>query len=694
MKTSTTVLTALRPNWIGSLILAAALVFFLIAVTLGWTESITDSHSSRQAQTAIMAQMLYAQGPSPLTPFNGLGAPWSVPMEFPTYQLLTSFVAHLTGGDIVSAGRLVSVFFGLAALPAIWLLLGRIQLGVTERCIVLALLLSSPLYAHYSRALLIETAATALACWWLAGFVTALHRPALERKWLFTTMAIGVIAALTKITTFAVFLAPALIVMIASWRQTDRVAVYRAGLMTAPAILLAIWWTHYSDVAKAAHPYADFLTSSALREWNWGTVAQRLDPAWWTRLAHHLTLMVPGWVYVFPAIGLIWGTRLQRHGILISLSAIILGPLAFANLYYVHDYYFVAVVPAIVVTVGLGFAALWQKAAARRGFQIVIGLAVAGVLAAQVHAFRHGFGHSQVTPDPTPEFADLLRELTTPEDNIILFGREWDSILTYYTNRPMAGVRETHESDSDAWRVSREALAPADYTVLVAFDSIAGDTPFIHHRCRELGLLTDPIVSTAGADIYVNAATRDRLAPRIAELLAAGKILPARPDRMGPGETRLEFVTADWQPLELDYALAMFAQVQPLPSTVFKKYDPAQMPLGETKVLHLHPPGALRFDALSLDRVVHLSYGILPEIWTKNRDSDGVRFRAYVRGPDQRARLAWHDFVQPITVEADRTTLDAEFPLPAHHTLELQIDAGPDHNPGYDWSYIKALTIR
>ena len=686
--------SSLRSNWIGNLILVAALVFFAWVVARGWSLPLTDSHSSRQAQTAITATMLYEDGLSPLTPFNGLGAPWSVPMEFPTYQATTALFAHLTGGDIVSAGRLVSLLFALSALPALWLILGRAQLGRTERSFALALLLASPLYAHYSRAVLIESAATALALWWFAAFIESLHRPSLERPWLFATTLIGIVAALTKVTTFAVFLAPALLIMIALWRRRDRTIVFRAGLMTAPALVAAGWWTQSSDALKAAHPYADFLTSAALKEWNWGTLAQRLDPAWWTRLSDHFQLITPTWALLVVLAGVIWGTKLLRFGILLCVITFFVGPLAFANLYYVHDYYYMAVVPAVMIALGLGIAALWQRFGDLPGPRVLITLAVAVLLAAQVQAYRDGLGRGQMRNRPIPPFAGLLHDLTTPADNIILFGREWDPLVTYYADRPMAGIRETHESDSDAWRISRAALAPADYTVLVAFESIAGDTPYIHHRCRELGLLTEPVASTAAADIYVNAATRDRLAPRIAELIASGRILPSRPDRMGPGESRLEFIDPEWQPLELDYALEMFPQVQPLPDGVFKKYDPAQMPVGTESVLHLHPPGALRFDSLSRDRIVTLGYGILPEIWEKNRDSDGVRFRAYIRGPDHRARLVWHDFVQPITNEADRGTLHAEITLPAHHTFELQIDAGPDHNPGYDWSYIKELTIR
>jgi hypothetical protein len=113
-----------------------------------------------------------------------------------------------------------------------------------------------------------------------------------------------------------------------------------------------------------------------------------------------------------------------------------------------------------------------------------------------------------------------------------------------------------------------------------------------------------------------------------------------------------------------------------------------------TSVLHIHPPGGLRFDALSTDRTVALDYGLRPEIWQNNHDSDGVRFRLFIRGPDGRQRLAWTDWVRPLTIPEDQTMLHAEITLPADHELELWIDAGPDYNPGYDWSIIGQMTVK
>ncbi len=678
---------------LAALALLTALVWFGWSVSRGWTHPLTDSHSGRQAQTAITIEMLHEQGVPPLTPFNGLGPPWSVPMEFPSYQLVASGVAFLTSGDVVLAGRLVSVLGGLAILPALWLLLGRAGLSAEQRIVVSVGLLVSSLWVHYSRAVLIESWATALAFWWLAAWAEALSRDSGERRWVGAAAVLGIMVALTKVTTFAVVLPVALVCTVARWRAVGRVAWLRSGLCTAPGVLAAVLWTDWSDAVKAAHPYADFLTSEALATWNWGTLAQRLDPAWWMRWGQHAAQILPAWSLALIPLGLALGDRRLRLTIGLCLLIVATGPLAFANLYYVHDYYHMAVAPALVTAVGLGLVSVWQRRGRRRLKLATVAALCLALWTTAVHAHLQGLGRSQIRDRPLPELARLLRELTRPEDVLLVYGREWDPLVTFYAGRRMTAIRGTHETDETAWQASLAALAPDRYTVLVALDSVAGDTAFVHHRCRELGLATEPVGSTPHADIYLDESRGEALRPKLAELREEGRLLPARPDRMGPGESRLEFIAAGWKPVPIDQMTTMFAQTQPVPDAVFAKYDPAQMDLGESPVLHIHPPGGLRYEPLSRERTAELDYGIMPEIWEKQRDTDGVRFRAYVQGPDGRDRLIWEDFVQPRTRPEDQGPQTARFTIPADHRFELRLDAGPDHNPGYDWSYIARLTL-
>lgn len=684
----------LKTNWPGALLLICAMGLFFWSAQRGWEYPPTDSHASRQSQTAITAQMLHEHGTSPLTPFNGLGPPWNVPMEFPTYQLTTAIVAHLTDGDIISAGRITSLLGALLVIPSLWLLLGRLDLTPNERLFTVALLFCSPLWMHFSRSVLIESWAVALALAWLACLVEALHRAPLERTWLFTATVLGLLAALTKVTSFAVVLPVGAIITLLMARTRSVETRYRAAFATGPALVAAVAWTRYADAIKYAHPYADFLTSENLSAWNWGTLAQRLDPSWWQRWSSHLELLFPlalGFLLLF---GLWRGPPLIRLGIGLALLAAATGPVAFANLYYVHNYYFMAVAPMWAVAVGLGVAAVWRAAGTTRGLQIVIVALLLGLGWSQAQAYLSGLGHGQVRNRPLPQFGRLLQEITAPTDHIVIIGHEWDPTLTFATDRPLTFVRETHETDEDAWQLSRQAIPDDDYRVLVAMDSVAGDTAFVHHRCRELGLATTPLFSTPTADVYVRETAHTRLASWVQERREEGVILPHRPARMEPGESRVVFITADWQPLEFAAADGMFDPCQPYPDAVFTQHAPAQLEAYGKMALHIHPPGGLRFKALSSERTVTMNYGLRPEIWLNQHDSDGVRFRFFTRGPDGRQRLVWSDFVQPLTNPDDQRMLRTEFSLPADHELELWIDAGPDHNPGYDWSIIGSLTVK
>ncbi|MDB4474854.1 hypothetical protein N9023_07585, partial [Opitutaceae bacterium] len=426
----------LKSNWPGVLIFGFALGVFCWVVGLGWSNPPTDSHAGRQTQTAITAQLLHENGLSPLTPFNGLGPPWNIPMEFPTYQIATATLANFTGGDIITAGRLTAVLGALLVLPAMWLLLGRLQLSPNERLFICALLFSSPLWLHFSRSILIETWATSLALWWLAALVESLHQPD-NRRWLITAVIIGILAALTKVTSFAVVLPVGALV---TWLLPKRTFLKRlpvSALATLPGILAAVFWTRQSDAIKHAHPFADFLTSENLRTWNWGTLAQRLSPEWWQRWAEHLTQVLSIGLYVLVAIGLVKGTSNIRFGIGAALLAAITGPLAFANLYYVHNYYFIAVAPALAIAVGLGVVSLSRMLMSKRWGKILITAGLTGIICLQAHAFLNGFGHGQTLDRPLPEFGKLLREISTPRDNIAIIGREWDPLLTYTTNRKM-----------------------------------------------------------------------------------------------------------------------------------------------------------------------------------------------------------------------------------------------------------------
>jgi hypothetical protein len=136
-----------------------------------------------------------------------LGKPWSIPFEFPLYQWTVVVVSDATGMPLTQAGRAVSAGCFYLALPAAWLLLGRLGLGRSRRLVVLGMVVTCPLYVFYARAFLIETMALMFSLWFLHAFVTAVERR--SWGWLVVANVAGVGAGLVKVTTFMLYLMPA-----------------------------------------------------------------------------------------------------------------------------------------------------------------------------------------------------------------------------------------------------------------------------------------------------------------------------------------------------------------------------------------------------------------------------------------------------------------------------------------------------
>ncbi len=93
-------------------------------------------------------------------------------------------------------------------------------------------------------------------------------------------LAAGLVGMLVKPTTAVFWVLPAL-----GYRPTSpRHGRRRTGRSGSLALVLvplaaALLWTRHADAIKAASPTTAWLTSDALREWNFGTLAQRLDLA-------------------------------------------------------------------------------------------------------------------------------------------------------------------------------------------------------------------------------------------------------------------------------------------------------------------------------------------------------------------------------------------------------------------------------
>lgn len=429
-----------QANIFRLLFLLGAFYFFYYALH-GWNGSLLEAFSFRQTQTAISVQYMVRGGPLLGYETPVLGPPWSIPFEFPIYQYLVAAVTALTGYGLDQSGRLVSLLSFISLLYPLYVLTAPLFTDRSRAYIALLLLCISPQYLYWSRTFMIESTALALALWYLYGIKKQLDAPANPLLLAFT-LVVGVIAAITKVTTFfAFYLIAALVLLLTlgrQYRQQGRAAIGKQLPLLIVALglpLLSIFfWTHYTDQLKELNPLGAKLTSSALKTWNFGTWQQKLSVALWKRTLYRSLTDLAGNVWLFVASSaLLPFCRRRTIGLVLLLALLFLLPMAvFFNLYMVHGYYVYANGILLLVAVALIIGDLSSRGLPRLLAAFCLLLAF-GFFSGKhyLHSYYPLQGNGYRYQD-MKYYVDLK---TKPDDLLVFFGADWSSELPYYLGR-------------------------------------------------------------------------------------------------------------------------------------------------------------------------------------------------------------------------------------------------------------------
>jgi hypothetical protein len=450
------------------LVLLALLGLIPLAVFLANpSQPLLEHHSFRQTQTAITAYWLMHGGDffRYLTPL--FGTPWTIPMEFPLYQELVALICRLTGLPIDFTGRLLSLVFFYGACAPIILCLRKY--GSPAVVIAVALFLTAPINLFFSRTFLIETFATMLALSALCTYILYLRTGRVGYLWAF--VLIGTVAGLQKITTF---LPVAGVVGLDSvrtqlvpifclrWREVQ----WRAPVCIALSMVLPVIWTVYSDHVKQESVLSEFLTSSALREWNFGTLAQRLQWDSWYRIFGFRMVLLGGLVLAIPLVAYAASKKqlsFDREAGLF-LCAGLLGPLVFFNLHFVHDYYQIGALAFLACALAISVSRCLQVAwdTSRVNFVALL----LAVVAANLGTFYRYYMPSLFwVPSGDAIAYQIAREVKAhvPEDEVmVVFGQTWSSVVPYYAERYSIMVPNTTPDGLRASVVSNASAYAGD----------------------------------------------------------------------------------------------------------------------------------------------------------------------------------------------------------------------------------------
>lgn len=423
-----------RESWGVALLLLLALAVRLPTLN----QPLIEKHAFRQTQTAYTAVLFHEHGVDLLHPKLPIfGAPFEVPFEFPLFQALAAGVMSW-GLAPDTAMRVTALAFFLLSSLLLWGLVRHVG-GRVAAMVTLALFLFSPFALEWSRASMIEYLAVAGALGWLwAGL---LWRERRRMVYASAALVAGVVVMLVKPTTGAFWILPLLAFATASegpgwraWLRARRDPVLVA-IVCIP-FLAAAAWTHHADAIKAASDSTAFLTSSAMTEWNFGTLHQRMIGANWGIIASRFThdFGFPAWLLLLaPFVGL--RTRNARFWGALALVPVVT-ILVFWHLYTEHDYYLAAISPVPAAVVGYAVSRARPTLAGRRvdvRLAAMVGVLIVALLALNPTRTTQPYQDLSVA-EVYPIVAEIT-QLTRPSDLIMFEEPYWNPTVLYYARR-------------------------------------------------------------------------------------------------------------------------------------------------------------------------------------------------------------------------------------------------------------------
>ncbi|MBX9578559.1 MAG: glycosyltransferase family 39 protein [Chthoniobacterales bacterium] len=434
-----------------------AIILLLVAVVAIFNlkyanEPLLGLHSFRQTQTAITAYWFDFHNIlnsifSYETPI--LGCPWSVPFEFPIFQMIVAGFHGISRIPLDLSGRLLSFLFFLVCFFPLSEIIKELKIDREYFYISTILILLSPCYLYWSRAFMIES--TALLAGFLFLWSSVRYFKTFSWKWYFWTLLFGMLCTLIKITTFPSFAISAIFLSCLLLSNTKKKFNFRNVLIkTIPigviffiCLICLMWWTHHADCLKQSNRIANFLTSKNLEVWSFGTFSQRVsyyfwaDVLWKRILTHAL-----GFSYsiLIILVGFLYCKKNQSYFMLGLLVLFFIPMLIFTNLHIIHDYYQYANDIWLILCLSYALYSIQLKSDSKINFYLFI-LFFGFVISSDCVVFYRDYYKSIIEvehngdKDPRLEISHKIQAVTPVDSVVIIIGQDWSPEIPYYSQR-------------------------------------------------------------------------------------------------------------------------------------------------------------------------------------------------------------------------------------------------------------------
>jgi hypothetical protein len=209
------------------------------------------------------------------------------------------------------------------------------------------------------------------------------------------------------------------------------------------SVLSVYMWNSYADDVKRLNPLTAYLISTTpqMREWNFGTLRDRLDPKTWITIYFQYFGPITTGLIVLAILVFFSFKYFSLNKLIPLIAVVFFGPIVFVNLYRSHQYYVAAIYPILVILISLGIAAISKTFSPNQMKHsiVLISLLIATSFSTKIglNYISNIFNHSDI-PKLAYEITDVV-----PRDGYVLYlGCDWNPEVPFYSDRNSLMVPE------------------------------------------------------------------------------------------------------------------------------------------------------------------------------------------------------------------------------------------------------------
>lgn len=382
---------------------------------------LVEYHSWRQADTLAVARNLTRNGFDLLHPKyddisklqSGLENPNGYRMvEFPLYNALVALVSMAFSFlPIEQVGRWVNILFSVISAIAIFEILRKSK-GLISAWIATVIFAVFPFFVFYTRAALPETLAITfiLTSTWISSNNT-------KNYFLKVTVSFILfgLAVLVKPTAIFYGLVPfGLLALDKPFKRSKSASLIVATIVSL--VPLAIWRMYIQNFPEGI-PSSEWL-------FTYINTQRGLEPIFfkpaffrWIFFERINLIILGSYSFAIASMGLLSGTKKHVHYLMALASAIYLFTFQGGNVQ--HEYYQVLILPTLAILVGVGSEHIIKS---QKNIYVswLAGLVITLLLMASWLASYDKVRHYYYSLSDIPQFAKIVRDLTDPNDKIVV----------------------------------------------------------------------------------------------------------------------------------------------------------------------------------------------------------------------------------------------------------------------------------